>query len=252
MKYLLLLIVFVTCCSSYGQKITGIVIEKTTKMPVSGALVSLGSTKTYTNTSGGFEISANNSAMNDSLTIVHFAYKTYSIAISKAITTLHIELEPAVISLNVVTVHSDRDFKKDSIENRIAYARQFNYKGPAVLDAFTGNPNKQPGELISINPLLLIAALTKKSTPEYKFYKILIRNEHEQYVDEKFNRGIVTRITGLRDDTLSVFLTQYRPTYQFVLKAADYDMEFYIKESFKKFEKEGFKVNDPFIQTAGN
>jgi hypothetical protein len=193
MKYLLMLIILVSYCSSYGQNITGIVVDKTTKQPVNGALVSLGSSKTYTNTSGGFEIITN--ALNDSLKVVHFAYKTYTISISKAITTLHIELEPAVISLNIVTVHGDRDFKKDSIENRFAYAKQFNYKGPAVMDAFTGNLNKQPGELISINPLLLIAALTKKSTPEYKFNKILIRDEHEQYVDEHFNKGIVSRIT---------------------------------------------------------
>jgi len=248
MKYLLLLIVLFTCCSSYGQKITGIVIDKTTKQPINGALVNLGSSKTYTNTSGVFEII--NTALNDSLKVVHFAYKTYTISISKAITTLHIELEPTVISLNIVTVNGDRNFKKDSIENRIAYAKQFNYKGPTIMDAFTGNPNKQPGELISINPLLLIAAFTKKSTPEYKFNKILIRDEHEQYVDEKFNKGIVSRITGLSGDTLSVFLTQYRPTYQFVLKATDYDMEVCIKESFKRFENDVGTSSDPFHHTS--
>ena len=87
------------------------------------------------------------------------------------------------------------------------------------MDAFTGNGDKQPGDIISINPLLLIAALSKKSTPEYKFKQMLISDEHEQYVDEHFNKGIVSQITGLQGDTLSAFLTQYRPTYEFVLKA---------------------------------
>ncbi len=244
MKYLVLLTILFKCCVSYGQKITGFVTDKGTRQPVSGALVSAGGAKAYTNLSGGFEIAI--TALSDSLKISHFAYKTCTIAVGKVVTVLHIELEPTVISLNTVTIHGDRDFKKDSIENRIAYAKQFNYKGPTVMDAFTGNSNKQPGDLISINPLILIAALTKKSTPEYKFNKILIRDEHEQYVDEHFNKGIVSRVTGLSGDTLSVFLTQYRPTYQFVLKATDYDMEVYIKESWRKFEKEGFKSSALF------
>ena len=246
MKYLLLLILLATCTCSYGQKITGFVTDKTTRQLVSGALVTAGTAKTYTNVSGGFQIDVID--LRDSLKITHFAYKTYTIAISKASAVLHIELEPSVISLNTVTIHGDRDFKKDSIENRIAYAKQFNYKGPTVMDAFTGNSNKQPGDLISINPLLLIAALTKKSTPEYKFNKILIRDEHEQYVDEHFNKGIVSRVTGLSGDTLSVFLTQYRPSYQFVLKATDYDMEVYIKESLRKFEEGGVSVLNPFAK----
>jgi hypothetical protein len=248
MKYLLMLTILFICSVSYAQKITGVVMDKATKQPVSGALVIAGSAKTRSNLSGGFEIAI--TASSDSLKITHFAYKTYTIAISKVTTVLDIELEPTVISLNTVTIHGDRDFKKDSIENRIAYAKQFNYKGPTVIDAFTSNPNKQPGELISINPLILIAALTKKSTPEYKFNKILIRDEHEQYVDEHFNKGIVSRITGLSGDTLSVFLTQYRPTYQFVLKATDYDMEVYIKECLKRFEDGEIRSSSPFYDIS--
>ncbi len=248
MKYLVLLIILFACHNAYSQKITGFVIDKGTKQPVSGALVSLGSLHTITNISGTFEITI--PALYDSLKITHFAYKPYFAAVAKSTFVLRIELEPNVTKLNEVIIHGNRDFKQDSIENRNAFAKQFNYTGPKVMDAFTGNSDKQPGDIISINPLLLIAALTKKSTPEYKFKKLLINNEHAQYIDEHFNKGIVSRITGLQGDTLSAFLTQYRPTYEFVKKATDYDMEIYIKESFKKFEKEGFKssalLHDPY------
>lgn len=248
MKYLVLLMILFTGVCSYGQKITGIVIDQTTKQPVSGVAISLGDSKTSTNFQGLFEIEL--TGLNDSLKVAHFGYKTYKAPLSKAITTVHIELEPAVISLKEVTIHSNRDedFKKDSIENRIAYAKQFNYKGPTIMDAFTGNTNRQPGELISVNPFIIIAALTKKSTPEYKFNKILIRDEEAEYVDRKFNKGIVSRITGLKGDTLSEFLVNYRPAYQFAKKATDYDMELYIKDCLKKFEKDGVEGNDPFVK----
>ncbi|MFI5137454.1 MAG: carboxypeptidase-like regulatory domain-containing protein [Sphingobacteriales bacterium] len=244
-KYLLLLLILLTGVDAFGQKITGFVTDKTTKQPLSGALVRLGSSHTFTNISGAFEITI--PSVYDSLKVTHFAYKSYTLAISKETTILHIELEPMVTKLNEVTVHGNTDFKQDSIENRNAYAKQFNYTGPKVMDAFTGNSDKQPGDIISINPLLLVAALTQKSSPEYKFKKMLISDEHEQYVDEHFNKGIVSRITGLSGDTLSVFLKQYRPAYQFVLKVTDYEMEVYIKESFKKFKEEGFKSVDPVL-----
>jgi hypothetical protein len=242
----LLLIAFSSCICAYGQKIKGTVSDKSTKQPVSGALVSLGSSKTYTNTLGEFAIAATD--LNDSLKISHFAYKIYSTLPSRAIIYLHIELEPKIITLKEVTVRSRREdaFKKDSIENRMAYAKQFNYKGPTLEDALTGNADKQPGDLISLNPLTLIAALTKKSSPEYKFSKILLRDEQDEYVSRKFNGGIVTRITGLKGDTLSAFLTSYRPTYKFAKKASDYDMEIYIKDSYKRFKNDGFPSVNPF------
>jgi CarboxypepD_reg-like domain len=250
MKYLLLLSILLASLCSYGQNITGTVVDKATKLPISGATVSVGFVKIHTNSFGKFEIAT--PVLNDSLKVVHFAYKTYVVITNKAITTLFIELQPKVISLNEVVVRGDRDFKKDSINNRIEYAKQFNYTGPKVMDAFTGNPNKQPGELISINPLLLIAALTKKSTPEYKFNKILIRDEQADYIDRKFNRGTAAQVTGLKGDTLKEFLTRYRPPYKFAKKATDYEMDIYIKESFRKFKKEGFKVDDNFLQPTGN
>jgi CarboxypepD_reg-like domain len=250
MKYLLLLSILLASLCSDGQNITGTVVDKTTKLPISGATVSVGFAKIHTNSFGKFEIAT--PVLNDSLKVVHFAYKTYVIITNKAITTLFIELQPKVISLNEVVVRGDRDFKKDSINNRIEYAKQFNYTGPKVMDTFTGNPNKQPGELISINPLVLIATLTKKSTPEYKFNKILIRDEQADYIDRKFNRGVAAQATGLKGDTLKEFLIRYRPTYQFAKKSTDYEMDIYIKDSYKQFKKERFKVDDNFLQPTGN
>lgn len=231
---------------SSAQKITGIVTDKTTGEPVRGAMVNLGNSKTFTNSLGEFELKV--LSYRDTLKIVHFAYITYSKAISPVLIALHIQLEPAVIKLKEVRVHSDRErsFKEDSVNNRLEYAKQFNYKAPKVIDAFSDNPNKQPGELISLNPLLLIAALTKKSTPEYQFNKLLLSDEKETFVDRKFNRGIVSQLTGMKGDTLSEFLTRYRPSYGFVKKASDYEMINYIKDSYKQFKKEGMKESNPF------
>lgn len=245
-KYLLLLMLMMTSVLCSGQRLAGRVIDKNTGQPVNGATVSLGKVTAFTDLSGGFSITA--SAGDDSVKVTHWGYKTYTAALSRMIATVVIMLEPADIKLKEVVIRSDRrqSFKQDSIDNRVNYAKQFNYTGPKVMDAFTGNTNRQPGELISINPVLLIAALTKKSTPEYKFHKILLRDEQSEYISQKFNRGIVSKITGLKGDTLATFVVNYRPTYPFAKKATDYDMEVYIKARYKEFKKDGVKGNDPF------
>lgn len=245
MKYLLLTSTLLFGFSSYGQKITGTVVDKATGQPVAGAIATLGNLETHTNALGKFEITA--PAWRDSLKIVHFAYKPYTVIINKKTSLLFIELESKVISLNEVKIHGDRDFKKDSIANRVEYAKQFNYTGPKVKDIFSTAP-KQPGELLSVNLLALVEVLTKKSTNEYKFNKLLVRDEEADYVDRKFNSGNVSRITGLKRDTLEQFLIQYRPTYAFAKKASDYDMEVYIKQSFEKFKRKGMEETDPFIK----
>jgi len=233
----------------YAQQLKGTVINGDNRMPVANALVTLGINHSYTDSFGQFCI---DNSGGDSLTVSHMAFKTYKAVVSKAVANLVIALEPTTIGLEEVNIRAHRaeEFKKDSIANRQFYNKQFNYTGPKVMDAFTGNAyNRQPGELISINPLLLVQALTKKSTPEYKFRQTLLRDEQQQYIDQKFNRGTVSHITQLKGDTLAAFLVKYRPTYKFIKKATDYDVEVYIKDCYKKFVKDGFKGDEVFRKT---
>jgi hypothetical protein len=240
----LLLFVFLiatTCC--YGQQIKGKVVDKDTKLPVKGVIVTLGSKQTLTNSFGEFNIAASG---NDSLKIACFGYKTYAALVSNVMAAVRVELEPAKIVLKEVIVHSnrEREFKKDSAENRSFYAKQFNYKGPTVMDALKGglgNPVKNTSQILNIDVITLVSALTKKSTREYKFNKVLLRDEQAEYVNQKFNHGLAAKVTGLKGDTLSAFMVSYRPTYKFAHKATDYEMELYIKDCYKKFLKDGLK-----------
>ena len=248
-RFLFLMMGLAFCIPVYAQNITGLVIDKASKQPISGAVVKAGAVSTRTNQIGQFEIAVPHPT--DSLKIIAMGYQTLLVATGKPNVLLTIELSPKMKNLGEVTIYGDRSFKKDSLANRAGYARQFNYKGPRVIDAFTNGANfYYPGEFLSVNLLVLVQALTKKSTPAYKFNKLLIKDEHEQFVDEHFNRGIVSLITALRGDTLSAFLLQYRPSYEFTRKSTDYDMEVYIRGCFKKFKDAGFKSVDAGLVKA--
>jgi len=248
MRYLLLFVFLIPASCCYAQQIKGSVFDKDTKLPINSAIVSMGNKQVFTNSFGEFSIAASGK---DSLKITRLGYNTYRTVINNAMAPIHVELEPAKIVLNEVIVHSnrEREFKKDSAENRLLYAKQFNYKGPTVMDAFKGgsvNPVKNTSQILNIDVITLINALTKKSTPEYKFKKTLLHDEQAEYVNQKFNHGLVAKVTKLKGDTLSVFMIQYRPAYKFTHKATDYEMELYIKDCYRKFLKDGLKGNELF------
>lgn len=246
MRHLLFLLLFATTTHTLAQKATGFVMDKETHMPIAGAMVGTHLSKTMSNELGKFEISFIGTG--DTLTVARLGYKTFVLALSKTTTRVPVELEVATTALREVRISSSRDAKADSIINRQAYQKQFDYVGPRIKDAITGNASggRGYGQLIGINPVILIQALTKKSTPEYKFHQILLRDEKAQFIDRKFNRGVVQRITGLKGDTLSAFLLQYRPDYKFAKKAGDYEMSVYIRESFVKFKRGGIVALNPF------
>jgi hypothetical protein len=247
LRYLLLFVVFFIFGDACAQVLHGKITDNATRLPVNGAVVSLGTKQTFTNTFGDFSIQA--AGPNDTLRVMFFGYKPYKTVIVNTMEAIRIELEAAKIILKEVIIHANRelDFKKDSATNREFYAKQFNYKGPRVIDAFGGSPIKNTGELLSINVVTLVKALTKKSTRAYKFNKLLLRDEQTEYINQKFNHAIVSRVTGLKSDTLSAFIVKYRPTYKFTHNATDYDMELYIKACYKKFLKEGLKEDELFM-----
>jgi hypothetical protein len=116
------------------------------------------------------------------------------------------------------------------------------------MDAFVHHVPNSTSELLTVDVITLVRALTKKSTRAYKFNKLLLRDEKANYVNQKFSHGLVARVTGLKGDTLSAFVVQYRPTYAFAHKVTDYEMELYIKDCYQKFLKEGIKGDELFIK----
>src|SRR5580658_496853 len=115
MKYFLLTILLCSGFAALGQKISGMVIDKTTREPIPGVLVNAGKATVRTNKLGEFEISLPDPA--DSLKITELGYKTTVVAPGKSNEFLTIALEPNITNLNEVTIYGDRSFKKDSLAN---------------------------------------------------------------------------------------------------------------------------------------
>jgi len=127
-----------------------------------------------------------------------------------------------------------RSYRDDSIQNRRDYEKYFDYKKPGfkITDGSGGL-----GAGVDIDAL--IGMLQKDKIRRAKaFQGRLIDEEHDKYVDHRFARSVVLKITRLEGDELDSFMVRYRPSYEFCKKATDYDLYDYIKLALKEYQKD--------------
>lgn len=119
-----------------------------------------------------------------------------------------------------------RNYHTDSLSNRQMYADVFNYKKP------------------KFNPFSPVTSMVNLFSQGYlnrqkRYREFAISNEQEGYVDSRFTRSYVAKITGIQDDEiLREFMNKYRPTYQQMQGMVELTLGQYILDSYAKFKQE--------------
>jgi hypothetical protein len=140
-------------------------------------------------------------------------------------------LDVAVDSLPAVMVRS-RDYHTDSLENRKEYQKAFDYGYSYVDKMNSGRGGRSVGVGIDLD--LLFG--NKKRKQMLALQRRLEEEELDKYVDHRFNRALVRRITGLEPPALDSFMRQYRPSKEFIQGCeTDYEFDHYIREWGKYF-----------------
>jgi hypothetical protein len=127
-----------------------------------------------------------------------------------------------------------RSYRDDSIQNRKDYEKIFDYKKPGfkLTDGSGGL-----GAGVDLNNLIEMFERNKIHRTQ-AFQRRLVDEEHDKYVDHRFNRSVVLKITHLEGDELDSFLVRYRPSYEFCTRATDYDLYDYVKLAFQEYQKD--------------
>ncbi|WPU94591.1 carboxypeptidase-like regulatory domain-containing protein [Mucilaginibacter sabulilitoris] len=239
MRCLLPLLMIYSCINAYGQTINGILTDGRTGQRISGAWVTSAKAGTISGLQGEFAIKANSPI--DTIRVKMQGYKPYMQPVdASANKNILIRLEEAVIELDVVHVTAKRDRVKDSLNNRAMFAKEFNTSAPKLKDILvvSHSPGPLPVFGVTVAPSQLIRAITYKHSKEYKFKKVLVRDENNRYIDSRFSERLVTEISGLKDDSLLSFMDRYRPTIDQIKKMTDYDIRIYIKNNIPKFRSD--------------
>lgn len=127
-----------------------------------------------------------------------------------------------------------RSYRDDSIQNRRDYEKIFDYKKPGfkITDGSGGL-----GAGVDIDALIGMLQRDKIHRTQ-AFQRRLVDEEHDKYVDHRFNRSVVLKLTHLEGDELDSFMTRYRPSYEFCVKATDYDLYDYVKLALREYQKD--------------
>jgi hypothetical protein len=140
---------------------------------------------------------------------------------------LHIPVS-ALKEINILPRH----YTTDSLQNRANYARIFNYKKPTF--AITAPASGGLGVGLDLDQLIGMFQFGKNRRM-IAFQQRLIREEQDKYVDHRFTKLLVKKITSLSGQKLESFMLHIRPSYEFVQNATDYELAAYIKRNWIAF-----------------
>ena len=214
-------------------KVKGTVYDSSRLYPVQSVTVlSSGGKGSITDVNGDYEIEVGEK---DSIWFSFLGKPTIKFPVLKMTDPLHfdISIQVNILVLKGVTV-SPRNYRLDSIQNRRDYAKIFDYRKPG-LRTTTSGPANQVGVGFDLDEIIRMFQF-RRNKNMLAFQRRLIEQEQDKFVDHRFNKQVVRRLTNLTGDALDSFMVMYRPPYEFALVTSDYEFQSYIKKCFEQFK----------------
>lgn len=140
--------------------------------------------------------------------------------------SLHVDIR---VLPTVVVSTRPRNYQLDSLENRNEYRKVFGYE-PEYLAGGSGGA----GVGVNLDMLFSIRKIKRMEA----FRQFMEREERDKYVNHRFNKDLVKRITGLETPALDTFMMQYKPSYE-TLQGFENEYEYYeyIRDSGRYFSE---------------
>lgn len=235
-------------CAQTFVEIKGVVLRNDSLTPIHGAVIYnknsfLG---TISNKNGNFKMRVK---AGDTLQITHISFLTSLVIFD------HLDFDPEekirvnmrlrsyelpLIDVRRYRIRERANNKPFSLRrtDNIVYdmgKMQFESVGPYYYNpGATGVPNALPSYGLGIpdfkeirrqEQLEKIAALEKK-------------DRQKRYVQYKYNKSLVNRLTGLTGNELENFMNFCKPSEKTVMEASEYELTYYILDCYDKFRQE--------------
>ncbi|HEU4469538.1 MAG TPA: hypothetical protein VFR58_00520 [Flavisolibacter sp.] len=231
---IVLFLLWISGDSLAQYKVKGIVFDSSRVYRIEAVTVmSTGGRTTTTDSLGRYQIEV---AEQDSIWFSFLGKPTPKYPVLKIadVSRFDISLQLKTNVMEEVKIRN-RSYKMDSIQNRKDYAKVFNYQKVSV-GSMTSIGSM--GAAIDLQELIRLFQF-RKNKATLKFQERLLEQERTRFVDHRFNKNLVKRLTSLDGEELDRFMTLYRPTYEFTLAAGEYDFQLYIKTAFGQFKGQG-------------
>jgi hypothetical protein len=222
-------------------KLRGVVYDSTRTYPLISVSVLTSSGKgTSTDTRGRYEIEVKET---DSVWFSYLNKPTIKYAVGKIfdVSSFDIALHINVPVLKEVVV-KPKNYKMDSIQNRLDYAKAFDWEKPKLK----ANVSAGMGAAVGFDLDEIIRMFQfRKNKSAAAFQQRLLNEEREKFIDHRFSKALVMRLTGLIGDARDSFMFRCRPSYEVCLYAGEYDFQLYIKKCYEAYK---LQKSDAWLQ----
>lgn len=125
-----------------------------------------------------------------------------------------------------------KNYRMDSLRNREEYAKAFNWQKPGIGSSLNVGPSGGVG--LDLDAFISMFQFRKNRRMQ-AFQDRLLREEAEAYIDHRFSRSLIIKLTGLKGEELNTFIERYRPTIEFTQATTDYEFQEYIKRCYQQY-----------------
>ena len=162
-------------------------------------------------------------------------------------TNFDISIHLKAVELPAVTVRS-RDYRLDSIQNRKDYQKYFDFKKPGIKLS-TDNTYSPGGAMVGLDLDELINMFRFRRNRNLQFLQNrLVQQEQDRYINYRFSKLLVRKITKLQSPEIDTFMRKYRPDYDLLQQFNDLELGYYIQQHFKEYRylkyKESLRKKD--------
>jgi hypothetical protein len=213
-------------------KIMGTVYDSSRNYPMeSVSVLSTSGRGTMTNAEGHYEIEVEET---DSIWFSYLNKPTRKFPVQKIINPFEFDIS---IQVNVPLMKEVRirpkNYKLDSLQNRMDYSKIFNYQKPKIK---TVTPQFGVGAGFDLDEIINMFRF-RRNRSMAAFQKRLLLEEQDKFVDHRFNKALVRRLTLLEGNQLDSFMRVFRPSYMFTKLSGDYEFQQYIKTALYRFKR---------------
>lgn len=235
------MIVLVTAQQSHAQvTLSGTVYDSLRRNLVEGVLVqSTGGRNTETDSMGRYSLIVSEK---DSVVFSYKGKPTQKFPVlgisdpNHFDIRLHMTVKGKYSTLQEVVVYA-KSYQQDSAENRDTYRDVFDYRKPRLKSSI--NPtNGVVGA--DVNEIINMFRFQRNKRLK-AFQKRLEQQEEDQYIDYRFNKTLVRRITRIQEPELTEFMKLYRPSYEFVSLSDEVAFNQYILNCATHFRLKSIK-----------
>jgi hypothetical protein len=220
--------------TGWGQlRISGTVYDLSKKIGLEAvSVMSTSGVGTVTDKEGHYSVAVHE---NDSIwfSYLNKATPKYAVLSIANLNSFDISLHVSITTLPSVRVMPP-NYKRDSIQNRQDYAKAFDFQKPGVGSVMSVGPNGGAGlDIVEFINMFKF----RRNRRMLAFQDRLLREEEEKFIDHRFSRSLIIKLTQLRGSELDTFIARYRPVVEFTQYSTDYEFQSYIKNCFLHYQR---------------